>query len=137
MITVSKITSILLFRELLLVPLSRDDYVEYDWSMKVVSDINPSMKLVLTGLIGKQYTMQQNWSYSYLRDGDEIADVFDEGRLGPLFGTGYFSLANIGHNSYGAKFTHMVNKKDGSLPRLMMVVPGVSLQRMVVRLCGR
>lgn len=97
------------YREMLLVPLSRDDYVDYDWSMKIISDITPSMKLMVTGLIGKQFTMQENWSYYYLRYPGEIADIFDEGRLGPVFGTGYFSLADISHKDISGKLTHTLN----------------------------
>jgi hypothetical protein len=62
-------------REMLLVPLSRDDYVDYDWSMKLSSDITPSMQLTVSSLIGKRFTMQQNWSYYYIRWPGEIAGV--------------------------------------------------------------
>ncbi|MBN1996837.1 TonB-dependent receptor, partial [candidate division KSB1 bacterium] len=98
------------YREMLLVPLTRDDYVDYDWSLKLNSDISPSMKLAITGEIGKQYTMQQNWSYYYLRYPNEIAGVFGD-RLGPLFGTGYFSLADIGNKSVAAKLTNFINSQ--------------------------
>jgi outer membrane receptor protein involved in Fe transport len=95
-------------REMLLVPLTRDDYVDYDWSLKLQSDITPSMKLMVSGFMGKQYTMQENWSYNYLRYPEEIAGIFGD-RPGPLFGTGYFSLADIGYNSVAAKLTNFIN----------------------------
>ena len=98
-------------RELLLVPLTRDDYVDYDWNLKVTSDISPSMKLLVTGLTGKQFTMQQNWSYGYMRFPGTIASVVGE-RLNGLFATGEFSLADISHQSVAAKLTHTLNRKS-------------------------
>jgi len=97
-------------REMLLVPLTRDDYVDYDWSLKITSDISSNMKLMITGLVGKQYTMQQNWSYYYVRYPNEIAGQMGED-LGILFGTGEYSLADIGHKSMAAKLTHALSSK--------------------------
>ena len=97
------------YREMLVVPLSRPDYVDYNWTLKVTSDISSSMKLTLSGLIGKQFTMQQNFSYNYLRTPNEIASVV--GDFGELFGTGTFSLADIGHKSFSGKLTHIINSK--------------------------
>lgn len=97
-------------REMLLVPLTRDDYVDYDWTMKLISDITPSMKLMVSGLVGKQYTMQQNWSYNYLRYPSQIVGLFED-RPGRLFGTGAFSLADIAHQSFSAKLTHTLSPK--------------------------
>lgn len=96
-------------REMLLVPLTRDDYVDYDWSMKLISDISPSMKLMVSGLIGKQYTMQANWSYTYLRYPSQISGVIGS-ELSQLFGTGMFSISDIGHRNVAAKFTHTLNQ---------------------------
>ncbi|HDQ44822.1 MAG TPA: TonB-dependent receptor [bacterium] len=97
-------------REMLLVPLTRDDYIDYDWNMKLISDISPSMKLMVSGLMGKQYTMQANWSYSYLRYPGQIAGTLSN-ELSPLFGTGMFSLSDIGHKNIAAKLTHTLNPR--------------------------
>jgi len=35
-----------------LMPLTRDDYKEYNWSLKVNSDISKDMKLMLSGSTG-------------------------------------------------------------------------------------
>ncbi|MBN1782554.1 TonB-dependent receptor [bacterium] len=94
-------------REMLLVPLSRDDYVDYDWSMKLISDISPSMKLTVSSMIGKKYTMQQNWSYYYIRWPGEVAGQTSS--LSELFGTGMFSVVDIGHKDFSAKLTHLLN----------------------------
>lgn len=98
------------YREMLVVPLTRDDYVDYDWSMKVISDITPSMKLLVSGLFGKQFTMQHNWDYDYIRFPDRIAGVMED-RSGLLFGTGNFSLTDIGHQSIAAKLTHILSNR--------------------------
>lgn len=97
------------YREMLVVPLTRDDYVDYDWTIKLTSEITPAMKLLVSGIIGKQYTMQQNWSYAYLRNPETIASIMED-RPGLLFGTGNFSLADISHRNFSAKFTHTLNQ---------------------------
>ena len=93
---------------MLVVPLTRDDYVDYDWTLKLTSDITPSMKLVISGLTGKQFTMQQNWSYGYLRFPNTIASI-QEDRSGLLFGTGSFSLADISHKNAAVKLVHTLS----------------------------
>ena len=98
-------------REMLLAPLTRDDYVDYDWSMKLTSNIAPSMKLVLSSLIGKQHTMQANWSDQYLRWPWAIAGVMGT-NLNSLFATGEFSLADISHRSFAARFTHTLGPRS-------------------------
>ncbi|HPG41492.1 MAG TPA: TonB-dependent receptor [bacterium] len=103
-------TSYRRYREMLVVPLTREDYVDNDWTMKVTSDITPSMKLMVSGMVGKMYTMQQNWSSYYIRDGNTIASVIG-GTDGILFGTGFFSLADIGHKNVSAKLTHTLSPK--------------------------
>ena len=50
-------TSYRRYREILLFPMTRPDYVDYDWSMLVTSDISSSMKLRVSTLIGKKFTM--------------------------------------------------------------------------------
>ncbi len=99
-------------REMLLVPLTRDDYVDYDWNWQLISDISPSMKLKISGLTGKVYTMADNWTQGvYLHETWQISDLFDD-RSGRLFGTGVFSLADIGHQAYAAKLTHMLGQNS-------------------------
>jgi outer membrane receptor protein involved in Fe transport len=98
------------YREMLVVPLTRDDYVDYDWSMKLTSDITPNMKLLVSGLAGKQYTMQHNWSYDYVRTPEFIASIMED-RSGLLFGTGNFNLTDISHQSFAAKLTHTMNAR--------------------------
>jgi outer membrane receptor protein involved in Fe transport len=106
-------------REMLLFPLSRPDYRDYDWNFQVNSDITPSMKLRFSGLIGKQYTMRNNWDatgiYFYPRSASDIAGIasainFPSDLVG-MFSDFNLCLADIGHRSLAAKLTHTIGPK--------------------------
>jgi outer membrane receptor protein involved in Fe transport len=109
-------------REMLLFPLTRSDYRDYDVSFRINSDINPDMKLRLSGLIGKQYTMRHNWdatgfdntgNYFYPRFPTQIAGVISGigsyHDLLPMFSDFAFSLADISHQSIALKFSHFLS----------------------------
>ncbi|MBN1783239.1 TonB-dependent receptor [bacterium] len=104
------------YREMLLVPLTRDDYVEDDLNVKITSDISSSMKLQVTGTSGVQKTHMYNWltwdpsQNWYIRYPNEIAGDIGE-RPGNLFNTGAYSLADISHRSLAGKLTHTLNSK--------------------------
>ncbi|MGE5859744.1 MAG: TonB-dependent receptor [Ignavibacteria bacterium] len=101
-------------REILLFPLSRPDYKDYDWTLQVTSDIAKAMTLRLSSLIGKQFTIRHNWDatgiYYYPHFPNEIANVASgissPGDLMGLFSDFNFSLSDIEHQSYAAKLTH-------------------------------
>ncbi|MBN2102861.1 TonB-dependent receptor [bacterium] len=103
-------------REMLLFPLTRDDYVQYDLNLKITSDISESMRLQITGLAGKQYTHMENWltwdpsQNWYMRYPWELAQTVQD-RPGNMFNTGAYSLADISHQSLAGKFTHTLNPK--------------------------
>ena len=104
-------------REMLLFPLTRPDYRDYDFTMQVTSNIAQAMTLRLSSLIGKQYTIRHNWDatsiYYYPHFPNEIADVASginsEFDLIALFSDYNFSLSDIGHQSYAAKLTHTIS----------------------------
>jgi outer membrane receptor protein involved in Fe transport len=104
-------------REMLLFPLTRPDYTDYNWTMQMVSDITPSMKLRLSTLFGKQYTIRHNWdatgTYYYPRTPSQIADVAatiaNPGDLMGLFSDFNFCLADIGQRSISGKLTHTIS----------------------------
>ena len=111
-------TSYRQLREMLVVPLTRDDYMDYDWTLKLTSDVTKSIKLQFTGITGKKYTMARNWiewdpgQNWYIRTPSEIVTVLGgEYRSGDLFGTGHYSLSDISHLSVSAKMTHMLSQK--------------------------
>jgi outer membrane receptor protein involved in Fe transport len=101
-------------REMLVFPMTRPDYKEFNWTARLSSDITPSMKLRLYGMVGKQYTIRANWdntgAYFYPRSPADIAGVagsithvYD---LVGMFADYNFCLADIGLQSYAAKLTH-------------------------------
>ncbi len=96
-------------REMLLFPLTRPDYVDYDWTMQLTSDINESMKLRVSSLFGKQYTMESNWAAGYYPHWPhEIVDVAAYS-LQSMFSDWDFCLTDIKHRSLAAKLTHTLN----------------------------
>lgn len=99
-------------REMLIVPLTRDDYSDNDLMVSMISDITPNMKLRLTAMGGTQYGMLDNWVYGWdVRSPDRvvnrIAGNYGEG----LFNTGWFSLNDIGYRTTSAKLTHTFSPK--------------------------
>jgi len=96
-------------REVLLVPLTRDDYVEDDFMTQLTSDITPSMKLRITGMKGARYTHADNWVYGWeVRSPERIAERAGESGI---FSTGWFSLSDITYWSMAGKLTHVLSPK--------------------------
>ncbi|MBN1302399.1 MAG: TonB-dependent receptor [Melioribacteraceae bacterium] len=106
-------------QDALVFPLSRDKYEDYDWSLQLTSDLSSSMRLRLSSLIGKQFTMRHNWDgtgvYYYPHWPNEIADVASyiglPSDMITLFSDFNFALADIANSSFSAKFTHTLNPK--------------------------
>jgi outer membrane receptor protein involved in Fe transport len=97
-------------REMLLIPLTRSDYVDDDLMVRAISDVKPSMKLRMSFMLGNRYTMMDNWVYGWdVRYPDRIVDRTRGASGDGIFGTGWFSLADIKYRSYSAKFTHMIS----------------------------
>ena len=102
-------------REMLVYPLTRDDYVEYDWNLKVSSDISDSKKLRFSASTGKQYAHALNWltwdptSDWYMRYPNTLTGDIGT-RPSNMFGTGVYSLADISYKSLSSKYTHMLNQ---------------------------
>jgi len=106
-------------RNMLLVPLSRNDYVDYNWSLQLTSDISRSMKLKVSGLLGKNYNIARNeagldYNTQYVRSPEEIAALLSypqPSRVSSsrIFCNGFFSVATVSYNTISAKLTHMLN----------------------------
>ncbi len=104
-------------RDMLLFPVTREDYHDYNWTMQLVSDITPSMKLRLSSLIGKQYTIRHNWDatgiYFYPHYSTEIAGIISyissTADLGGIFSDYNFCLSDIGQRSFAGRLTHTLN----------------------------
>lgn len=106
-------------RDMLLIPLTRPDYRDFDATLQLNSDINPSMRLRFSGLYGKQYTLRHNWdntgTYYYPHYPNDIANVASgiggTQDLIILFSDFNFALSDISHRSLAAKFTHTLSSK--------------------------
>jgi len=120
-------------REMLLIPLTRDDYVDWDWSGQLTSDISSSTKLSFNAFIGKMYTIAINEGdeifitnefgpndsrqYNYwhptifLRSPLEIAKVTSEQRPGRIFSDGWYCNSEVAHKALAMKMTHTLNNK--------------------------
>ena len=117
-------------REMLLVPLSRDDYLDYNWSTQLTSDISETMKLRMTGLAGKNYNVVINdddqryygtefgpsgvsdwYPTQFIRTPVQIAKMTDEQRPGRIFSNAWYSNADVSYLSLAGKLTHMLNSE--------------------------
>ncbi len=118
-------------REMLLIPLTRDDYLTQNLTLKLTSDITSSMKLTVSGLTGRFYTVAINegdeifmtsefgpndarptvywYPTIYLRTPWEIAKITAEQRSGRIFNDGWYSQAEVSHYSLAAKLTHTIS----------------------------
>ena len=104
-------------RSMYLIPLSRDQYFEDSWSLRLTSDISPTMKLDLTGTLGRTKTVavngtEQATSTDYMNTTNDVAAMFS---LQPftsssrLFVDSYNSLTDIKNYSLAGQFTHSVS----------------------------
>ena len=115
-------------REMLLVPLTRDDYLDYNWSLKLTSDISDAITLQMSSYIGKNYNVVINdddqryygtefgpseveyWAPTqFVRTPYQIAKVTDEQRPGRIFSNAWYSQADVGYQTFAAKMTHMLS----------------------------
>ena len=120
-------TTFLREREMLLVPMSRDDFVAQDWSLKLSSDINSAMKLDIRTQMGINHYVAANAdeqtnattpisTTQFLQSPESIVnEMYGNGtyaystKPGRFFGNSYYSLADVSHKMYSAKLTHIIN----------------------------
>ena len=115
-------------KEMLLIPLSRDDYQEYFGSLKLTSNLAKGMTLMLSGNTGKSFNVAQNtndaqfnnlsfgidgqqfWNSSdFLRSPLQIASITNEQRSGRIFTDSWYSQAEVEHISLAGKLSHFIN----------------------------
>ncbi len=102
----------------LLVPLTRDDNVNWDWNVRFNSDLTKSLKLAVAFFSGKQYSQAQNWPFTlaqnwasglYITTPQQVADqIAGYGQTG-LFNTAYFSPSEISYNSISGDVTQFLS----------------------------
>jgi len=107
-------TSVRTTRTMLLFPLSRPDYSDYNGTLQFITDITSTMKLKLSGMVGKEYTVRGNadgnGTYQYLQNPADVAAI----ALGwsgtenyiRLFSDYACCISDIGNQSVSAKLTH-------------------------------
>jgi outer membrane receptor protein involved in Fe transport len=103
-------------RDMLLFPTTRPDYKDYDARLVLNSDINSSMKLRVSGLIGNVSTLAGNRTTDrtyYQYPSDFAGTTLGTGgyQLINMFSDWTFSLTDIQHTSLSAKLTHMISKE--------------------------
>lgn len=120
-------TSYRLEREMLLIPLSRPDYKEYTWSIKMNSDISKNMYLMLNASTGKSYNVALNaddrqfnnntfgidgqtfWNATdFQRTPLEIAQQLADQRPSRIFTDSWYGEADVSSMVLAGKFTHFV-----------------------------
>ena len=99
-------------RDVLLFPMTRPDYTDYDWRLVLNSDIAKSMKLSVSGLVGNIATMEENWSKGvYPHYPIEIAGGTGGSALFNMFSDWTYSLTDISHQNLAVKLTHTLSSK--------------------------
>ena len=115
-------------REMLLIPLSRPDYREYTFSIKVNSDISDNMRLMVNSSMGKSYNVAMNkddtqfsnsaWGINgvqfwnptdYVRSPYSIAEITNEQRPSRIFTDSWYSTADVGYLTFSGKLTTFFN----------------------------
>jgi outer membrane receptor protein involved in Fe transport len=106
-------------RSMLLWPLSRPDYRDYDGTFQLNSNITPNMKLQLSGMYGQTYTELNDragngylGSWDYLNTSEDVANQTYVGSYVDLFtlwSNFNFDLTDIWHRSLSAKLTNTLN----------------------------
>lgn len=104
-------------REMFIVPLSRDSYETNSSQLKFVSDLNPAMKLILTGLYGETHSVSPYaWTttptgWVFQSSEDVARHINSNTGNAVLFVPGHFSPSSIYRNMVGIKFTHIISPK--------------------------
>lgn len=115
-------------REMLLIPLSRDDYREEGWSFKLNSDLASGMTLMGTITGGRTYNVAINaddrqfnnptWGINgvqfwnptdYMRTPYQIAEITNEQRPSRIFTDSWYSEALVDYRTAGMKLTHTLS----------------------------
>jgi outer membrane receptor protein involved in Fe transport len=99
-------------RDMLLFPMTRPDYSDYDGRLVVTANLTKSMTLRVSALAGNIATMEDNWNKgSYPHWPYEIAGGTGGSSLFNMFSDWTYSLTDIDHRSLSAKITHTLGPK--------------------------
>jgi outer membrane receptor protein involved in Fe transport len=101
-------------RDMFVFPLSRDAYSENHTQIKMTSDITPTMKLVVLGLYGEQYSVcPYDWTTAptgyVMQSQSEVADLLNSSSgQDILYMPDYYSPTSVFRYTIGATLTHML-----------------------------
>ncbi len=103
-------------QEMYVIPLSTDGYRDYNYQLKFTSNINPSMKLSVEGILGKQWgtTSQRGGGPGIFRSAGGIVSEMDI-RSGAsyldarVYATDYWAPTTKYINGFGIKLTHVLS----------------------------
>ena len=115
-------------REMLLIPLSRPDYLEYNGSIKLNSDLGQSTSLMITARSGESHNVAINaddrqfynssfgitgvafWNATdYVRTPLDIAEITNEQRASRIFDDTWYSEADVRDLTLSAKLTRSIS----------------------------
>jgi outer membrane receptor protein involved in Fe transport len=104
--------------EALLVPLTREDNLNWDWNVRFNSDPTNSIKLNATIFSGKQYSQAQNWPFTiaqnwasglYITSPQQVADQVTGYGQTALFNPAHFSPSEISYTSISVDVTQFLS----------------------------
>lgn len=104
-------------QEMFIYPLSRSNYLDDATQIKLTADINPTIKLILTGMYSEVYSVSPyDWTTTptgrVLRYNSEVADLIESSSGdAKLYMPGYFSPSNMYRTLFGFKLTHMLSAR--------------------------
>jgi outer membrane receptor protein involved in Fe transport len=102
-------------RNMFIVPLSRDAFTENRTQLKMTADITPTMKLVVLGLYGEQFSVSPyEWTTAptgyMMRSQSEIADLLSStDGMNVLYMPDRYSPSSVYRYTLGATLTHMLS----------------------------
>jgi hypothetical protein len=102
-------------RDMFVIPLSRDSYSENSTQLKLLADITPTMKLVVLGLYGEQYSVSPyDWTTTpngyVMRSQSEVADLLSStDGMNVLYMPDRYSPSSVYRYTIGATLTHMLS----------------------------
>jgi len=117
-------------REMLLIPLTRDDYIDNNFTLKLTSNLTKALKFSLSGIAGNSYNVAVNGpqqatlagtnglfenalrnSTHYIRTPSQIVNqlVMNDSRKSFIFSDAYWSLADVDHLGISSKLTHVLS----------------------------
>ncbi len=96
-------------------PLSRDAYRDFNWQLKLTSDLGTGMKLMIDGMLGRETGTNShnngaagvfNSPYGIVKF---LNDTYKSFLDATIFNTDYFAPTMIDYKSLGIKFTKVIN----------------------------